>query len=543
MQKFLAAMGVSLGRRAPLVSVIVLVTTVLLAFGATRLEFATGQDSYLNRDDPIAIDNEEYQGLFGGQAMVTLFTMDEGHTVVDLFTPGNIAQMEEVADQLRDTENVLAVVSPLIALSFTEAMVTTTPEGVPTLDPARSVAGQALLAAGAREPDEAARAIRSADSVETLTRLNAVPPEARTFENPEWIEFLLFDNRGEIRKALRPFFPDTPVVDAEAITGRNAQFVVRLVGNLSIEDEGIAAEAVVAAFENRAWDNATAVTTGAPVLLKDLNDYLRGGFLVLGSIAAGLMVLILLLTFNVRWRLLPLGVILIGVVWAFGLAGYLGIPLSVVTISGLPVLLGIGIDFAIQMHSRVEEEVQLDRADHPIQETTTNLVPPLVVATVAAALAFLALLLSEVPMIREFGVLLALGIVVVLIANVVLTTTALGFREYRRPTPPRDYTIDRIPSRGVARVPSPGRGAGAGAGQRRHLRHRRGARGPPGVADRPRGMGRPGQPGHSGPRRPQGQHRLLGRAGHLRAFRRRVLRRDGGVRPRVRHGQPRPLPR
>ena len=32
---------------------------------------------------------------------------------------------------------------------------------------------------------------------------------------------------------------------------------------------------------------------------------------------------------TVRWRLLPLAVVVMGVVWAFGMAGYLGIPLSV----------------------------------------------------------------------------------------------------------------------------------------------------------------------------------------------------------------------
>ena len=42
----------------------------------------------------------------------------------------------------------------------------------------------------------------------------------------------------------------------------------------------------------------------------------------------------LLVLFDVRWRLLPLFVILIGVVWAFGVAGWLGIPLSITTIAG-----------------------------------------------------------------------------------------------------------------------------------------------------------------------------------------------------------------
>src|SRR3954466_12056506 len=99
--------------------------------------------------------------------------------------------------------------------------------------------------------------------------------------------------------------------------------------------------------------------------------------LTLGAIAAGVLVIILLVLFDVRWRLLPLGVILIGVIWAFGLAGYLGIPLSLVTIAGLPVMLGVGIDYAIQMHARVEEEVVIDRNPHPIQETARSLCPAL----------------------------------------------------------------------------------------------------------------------------------------------------------------------
>jgi hypothetical protein len=152
------------------------------------------------------------------------------------------------------------------------------------------------------------------------------------------------------------------------------------------------------------------------------------------------MAIVLVLLFNVRWRLLSLGVVIIGLIWAFGLAGYLGIPLSVVTISGLPVLLGVGIDFAIQLHSRVEEEVVIDHEDHPMQRTWVGLVPALLVATAACVVSFLALELAQVPMLRAFGTLLAVGIVVVVAADIVLTSSALGWREYRSPTATGDYT-------------------------------------------------------------------------------------------------------
>jgi uncharacterized protein len=425
MRRVWAWMGLNFGKHAGIVGVIGLAITLVLGLGATKLDFATGQDSYLNKDEQVYKDNVAYQDLFGGQAMLTLFTMEEGSDVVDLFTPDNIQRLQAIEDQLHDTEGVEAVVTPLTALQFTQNLAVSD-----TGDPTQSVAGQALLSAREREPDPAAQQVRLQDAATTLERLNAVPEDQRTFENPEWVRFLLFDNRGEIRKSLRPFFPDES----------HAQLVSRLEGNASLEDEGTASERVQEITLAEPFENAEVTSTGASVLLKDLNDYLRGGMLTLGAIAIAIMVVILLLLFKVRWRLLPLGVILVGLVWAFGLAGYLGIPLSVVTIAGLPVMLGVGIDYAIQMHSRVEEEVIIDRSAHPIQEASVNLGPALLVVTFDAVFAFLALRFARVPMIRDFGLLLAVGIAVICIASIVVPLAALGIREYRSPTKGKDFS-------------------------------------------------------------------------------------------------------
>ena len=427
MRRVWAWMALNFGRRAGLVGVIGLVVTLVLGLGITQLEFATGQDSYLNEDEETYKDSVAYQDLFGGQAMVSLFTMDEGQTVADLFTPANIEHLRQVEEDLRATEGVLSVISPLTALEFTQNMVTGPPDA--RVGVTESPAGLALLGARERDTDPESSAIRLEDSVTTLERINAVQGE-QSFDNPEWIQFLLFDNQGEIRLSLRPFFPDE----------NHAQLISRLEGNASLEDEGAAADLVTAVVQAEPFENASTVTTGAAVLLKDLNDYLRGGMLTLGAIAVGIMVVILVLLFGVRWRLLPLFVILVGVTWAFGLAGYLGIPLSVVTIAGLPVMLGVGIDYAIQMHSRIEEEVVIDRSAHPIQEASVNLGPALLVVTFDAIFAFLALRFAKVPMIRDFGLLLAVGIAAICICSIVLPLAALGIREYRSPTKGKDFS-------------------------------------------------------------------------------------------------------
>jgi hypothetical protein len=426
MQRFWSNLAVQLGKRAGLVSVVGLLVTVALGLGISGLKFQTGQESYLNKGERVYKDNVVYQRLFGGQAMLTVVTAKPGHTVDEMLGPDGQRQFTEFHDRLMASGEPHGVITPVTILQFSDALVAS-----PNGDPTKSIAGKALLAAQAKEAaGSPGAAARGADAGRTLSRLGAIPAAQRTLQNPEWVKFLIYDNAGKVRKALRSFILDD----------RHMQVITRLKGNESIETEGAAAVHVKQAAAKLSFPNATTVTTGSPILLKDLNDYLRGGMLTLGAIAVAIMTLILLVLFDVRWRLLPLAVILIGVVWAFGLAGYLGIPLTIVTIAGLPVMLGIGIDYAIQMHARVEEEAVIGRADHPIQETARNLGPALLVVTFDAIFAFMALRFAKTPMLRDFGLLLAVGIAAICLCSIILPLAALGIREFKSPTRTGDYS-------------------------------------------------------------------------------------------------------
>ncbi len=424
MHRFWSSLAVNAGKHAGLVSVIGLLITLTLGAGISRLEFTSGQDAYLNKTDQVYKDNVAYQKLFGGEAMLTVITMDKGHNVVELLDDQNRQALTDTGTKIASNrKDILGVITPVDALRLSDNLVRSK-----TCDLTQSTAGKLTLAAQTRAP-QADQAKRLADASVTLARASKIPCAQQTLSNPEWVKFLLFDNQGQIRKALLPFFPDQ----------EHALIITRLVGNASIEQEGRGANYTIDTVKKLDIPNSVIVTGGAAVLLNDINNYLKGGMLTLGAIAVAIMIIILLVLFKVRWRLLPLGIVLIGVIWAFGLAGYLGIPLTLVTISGLPVMLGIGIDYSIQMHARVEEEVVIDHDPHPIQETARNLGPALLVVTFDAIFAFAALRFSKVPMIRDFGILLAVGVAAICICSIIGTLSALGIREYRSPTKSRDF--------------------------------------------------------------------------------------------------------
>ncbi len=188
------------------------------------------------------------------------------------------------------------------------------------------------------------------------------------------------DAERRIRTSLASTFPNVEggIVNGTAVGG------VVLEGNADLDTQTAGTKQVIDILKDAQFEGFDLTVTGAPVYLADLNDYLQGGMLSLGAAALVLMAIVLLVMFRVRWRLLPLLAVIIGVLWAFSILGMIGISLSLVTISGLPILIGMGIDFAIQIHNRVEEEVVLDKEAHPIAETVANLAPPLFAAAFTA---------------------------------------------------------------------------------------------------------------------------------------------------------------
>ena len=97
-ESFWRGTGIFLGKQWKLVLLAVVVITAVLLLGLRQLEFATGQDSYLNPDSQIALDNVEFQDDFGGETIILLFTAEDGAStdVSDLFEGANLAELERL---------------------------------------------------------------------------------------------------------------------------------------------------------------------------------------------------------------------------------------------------------------------------------------------------------------------------------------------------------------------------------------------------------------------------------------------------------------
>jgi len=155
------------------------------------------------------------------------------------------------------------------------------------------------------------------------------------------------------------------------------------------------------------------IVTGDPTFMNAMTHEMNSSMGPLLLIASLLMVVVLFIAFRyARWQLLPLPVVLIGIIWTFGAMGFLGIPLSMVSMSAFPILIGLGIDYAIQFHNRIEEEfARVDDAKRAVSETVRHTAPAVLIALIITGLGFVSLFTSTVPMIKDFGLLCLVGIV------------------------------------------------------------------------------------------------------------------------------------
>lgn len=159
----------------------------------------------------------------------------------------------------------------------------------------------------------------------------------------------------------------------------------------------------------------TAVVTGSPALMSQVEDMMMASLGRMVLLAIALLFIILALIFKVRgffpWRWLPLGVVIIGTIYTFGLMGIFNVPMTMISMAVFPILIGLGIDYGIQFHNRYDEEASRGHTvAQAIIDSITHIGPAVGIALIAGCLGFVALQFSPVPMIRDFGLMLIIGV-------------------------------------------------------------------------------------------------------------------------------------
>ena len=427
----------------PIATVGVLVALALIGVAlASRLEPSASTDTLVGRDTETFRATEKFRERFGDDAVIVLVRGDLQRTILteDLRrlisleqclagnAPANVrAELPPVCNQLAKEKPAQVVYGPgtFISVAVQEIQKGFQTKQAQASAQAKDLGNNAVqLAREKGLPRAEQERLRKAAEQAAIDRFaqEAIQLGLRyglalanpAIDNPEFVSQLVFDTRrgpGTPKPRFAFLFPSK--------TAAMVQF--RLRPDLT-DAERVRAISMV----NRAVDEdqfklqrgGKYVVTGVPVVVQGLADNVESSIFVLLAAAILLMAITLLLVFRtrLRTRLLPLGLALAAAAMTYGCVKLAGLDLTMASIAALPILIGLSVDYAIQLQARFDERRRREGEDGPraARAAAVRGGPLITGAALATAAGFLVLLLSPVPMIHGFAITVIVGIVLAL---------------------------------------------------------------------------------------------------------------------------------
>lgn len=260
-----------------------------------------------------------------------------------------------------------------------------------------------------------------------------------SLESTQLISRLLFDPGAETPGTPRArFLPIFPTRDVGLVA-------MRLRAGLSAEQQRDAVgwvQQAVKLDDFKLAHGGSYVVSGSPVLVAAIADKLQHALVLLLAVGVLVMALVLALTFPERRRLQPLVLAIGTVVVVFGGTGLLGWSVDLGTIATLPVLLGLAVDYGVQLHARVEEQRRrlntppTQAGDEAVRAAVAQGGRPILLAASATIVGFVVLLASPTPLVRSFALVLMIGVALAVLASFTLGLVLHARRSRRTATAP-----------------------------------------------------------------------------------------------------------
>ncbi|MCW3000578.1 MAG: superfamily protein-like exporter [Solirubrobacterales bacterium] len=178
-------------------------------------------------------------------------------------------------------------------------------------------------------------------------------------------------------------------------------------------------------------DDVDIQVAGVPLLVAGIADSFAADLLRLSPVLALGLVLALFVGFRGgRRRLRLLAIAAGGVLLTAAASRVLGLGLTPATVAALPIVLGIAVDFGVQLQARYRFERGQGAGPHAAAvRARTALAPVLGLAAAAMGVGFLTLTLSSIPLIDRLGITLAVGTALSLGVVLLLGPALMAWRD------------------------------------------------------------------------------------------------------------------
>lgn len=173
--------------------------------------------------------------------------------------------------------------------------------------------------------------------------------------------------------------------------------------------------------------------SGGPVIEVTMMELAQETMQKTSFVSLALIILILILVFaSIKYGLIPLLTIVFGLIWAIGALVLAGFEITPQTSGVMAMIMGIGIDFGIQVTKRFRYELRTQKREDAMVDTLKNVFYPMFITTLAAVIGFKCLALGKLPVMADMGTMMATGVVFCMVAALTVVPAVLVLFERKK---------------------------------------------------------------------------------------------------------------
>ncbi len=170
--------------------------------------------------------------------------------------------------------------------------------------------------------------------------------------------------------------------------------------------------------------------TGNPIISKELKNQVKPTMQKTSTFSLiGIFIIVCLLFLSLRYGIISLLAIVFGIIWVYGVLGLTGMSINSTMSGGISMIMGIGIDFGIQIVNRFRQERKKHKIEKAMKITLSNVFIPMLITTLATLIGFRAMSLGQLTMLADLGNMMSYGILFCFIAAVTVIPSVLVISE------------------------------------------------------------------------------------------------------------------
>ncbi|MFQ6084072.1 MAG: RND family transporter [Candidatus Aminicenantia bacterium] len=343
---------------------IILLITIYIGFGISKLETRNNYDAELPKDDSIIKTNDRFEEIFGEKDMIMI-----GIESSNVFQVNTLRKIALISEELKRVKGVVE------------------------------------------------------DEITSLSTMNNIKGRDWGLEVGPFMEDVP-ETKAEIER-LRDDIRSNKLIYGRLISEDETSTLI--MANIEQGYDQAAVYRQVYEIIDKYQGPEKIYAAGEPIMSQEIDMGIQGDITLLFPIALTLVLIGFYLSFKtLRGVFLPFSVVGLSVFWTMGIMGHIGLPITVVS-SALPMLLvAVASSYGIHVVHRYYEEVISRNKVEGTREAMKKITPPILMTGITSALGSATLMIFRVVSIREFGIITAMGILAALILSITVIPAFLS---------------------------------------------------------------------------------------------------------------------